>query len=61
LKKAQKFIFYAAFALLVGAGVIGMLLMMLLGIIVPTLHLGCEAVTTGISSQTSFDSKFVVK
>lgn len=40
---------------MLATGFIGMLLMAAFGVVLPTLHMSCEAVTNGIASPTAFD------
>lgn len=43
------------YGLMLATGFLGMLLMAVFGVVVPTIHMSCEAVANGIASPTAFN------
>lgn len=57
LKNAIGIIFYVTYGAMLATGFLGMLLMAAFGIVVPTIHMSCVAVTNGIASPAAFNGK----
>lgn len=55
LRHVIRIIFFVTYGLMLATGFLGMLLMAVFGVVVPTIHMSCEAVANGIASPTAFN------